>query len=93
MNPYHGTDKKAIFTKEVEEVINQNYRMSEVTADSLQTGSVLLSFRMYNQGVGLNFPTYRTVSYQLRQYYYYCYYYYYFIFLSVRCSDTSIGLG
>jgi hypothetical protein len=44
MNPYHGTDVNAIFTKEVDEVINQNYQMSEVTADSLQNGSVLFLF-------------------------------------------------
>jgi hypothetical protein len=42
MNPYHGTDKKAIFTEDVEEVINQNYQFSEVTAISSQKGNFVL---------------------------------------------------
>jgi len=56
MNPYHGTDKKkAIFTKDVEEVINQNYQFSKVTAVSSQKGNVVLPLRIYYQKVGSNF--------------------------------------
>jgi hypothetical protein len=79
MNPYPGRDKKAIFAKDVEEVINQNYQLSEVTALSSQKGNVLLPLQMYYQEVASNFPTYRTDSYQPPNYYYY----YYSIVLSV----------
>jgi len=44
--------KKAIFTEDVEEVINQNYQFSEVTAISSQKGNVL-PLRIYYQTVAL----------------------------------------
>ena len=47
--------KKNIFTKDFEEVINQNYQLSEVTADSFQEGNGVLPVRMYHQEVASAF--------------------------------------
>ena len=52
--PWNGQKKRVIFTKDIEEVVNQNYQFSEVRAVSSQKGNVLLPLRIYYHEVGLN---------------------------------------